>query len=238
MRRPSSNFSSQPVSRAVAYDMGLRAYMIRVFQLMGFGLGLTGLVSYFASSSPALMQAIFGSPLQWVVLFAPLGLAFYLQFRLNHISASAAQMVFWLYAGLLGLALAPIFLVYTGTSIARVFFITGGTFGAVSLYGYTTQKDLTSWGTFLFMGLIGIIIASIVNLFMRSSMMEFVISFVGVAIFTGLTAYDTQRIKEIYSGEDSAEIASKKAIFGALALYLDFINLFLSLLRLLGDRRS
>jgi FtsH-binding integral membrane protein len=162
---------------------------------------------------------------------------FFLSFRIQSMSFSSAQITFWVFAAVMGIGLAPVFLMYTGASVARVFFITSATFGAMSLWGYTTKRDLTGWGSFLFMGLIGIIIASLVNLFMQSSMMEFVISVIGVIIFTGLTAYDTQKIKESYSVSMSGEIAGKAAIMGALRLYLDFINLFLMLLRLLGDRR-
>jgi FtsH-binding integral membrane protein len=177
------------------------------------------------------------SILGWIALFAPLGMVFFLSFRIQSMSFSSAQITFWVFAAVMGIGLAPIFLMYTGASVARVFFITSATFGAMSLWGYTTKRDLTGWGSFLFMGLIGIIIASLVNMFMQSSMMEFVISVIGVIIFTGLTAYDTQKIKESYSVSMSGEIAGKTAIMGALRLYLDFINLFLMLLRLLGARR-
>ena len=151
--------------------------------------------------------------------------------------ASTAQTLFWVYAGLMGLSLSFIFIVYTGTSIARVFFITAGTFAGMSLYGYTTKRDLSGWGSFLFMGLIGVIIASVVNMFLQSTVMHFVISVIGVLVFVGLTAYDTQAIKNIYSESDSDEVYSKKAVMGALRLYLDFINLFIMLLRLFGSRR-
>jgi FtsH-binding integral membrane protein len=173
----------------------------------------------------------------WVVALAPLGIVMYMSFGINSMSSSRAQTVFWIFAALMGASLSSIFVVYTGTSISRVFFITAGTFGAMSLYGYTTKKDLTSLGSFLIMGLIGILIASIVNIFLKSSAMYFVISVLGVLIFVGLTAYDTQKIKNMYLESDGNEVMSKKAIMGALTLYLDFINLFIMLLRLFGQRR-
>ena len=168
---------------------------------------------------------------------APLGIVFYMSFGINKMSASKAQTVFWIFAALMGASLSSIFIVYTMPSIARVFFITSATFGAMSLYGYTTKKDLTGWGSFLMMGLIGIIIASIVNIFLKSSAMHFIISIFGVLVFVGLTAYDTQKIKHMYYASDSGEVMGKKAVMGALTLYLDFINLFIMLLRLFGQRR-
>jgi len=230
-----------------ATDAGLRAYMLRVYNYMLAGLALTGGAVLAVLNTP-LMQLFFTvdpsgqfitgmSILGWIAALAPLGMVFFLSFRIQSMSFSSAQITFWVFAALMGIGLAPIFLMYTGASVARVFFITSATFGAMSLWGYTTKRDLTGWGSFLFMGLIGIIIASLVNMFMQSSMMEFVISVIGVVIFTGLTAYDTQKIKESYSASMSGEIAGKTAIMGALRLYLDFINLFLMLLRLLGARR-
>jgi FtsH-binding integral membrane protein len=171
-----------------------------------------------------------------VVMLAPLGMVFFLSARLHAMSVAGAQMAFWSFAALMGLSLSSIFLVYTGTSIARVFFITAAAFGALSLYGYTTKRDLSAMGTFLVMGLFGLIIAMLVNLFLQSTMMQFVISTVGVLIFSGLTAYDTQRIKEMYVAADSSDMMGRKAVMGALALYLDFINLFTMLLSLLGNR--
>ena len=221
----------------VLIDEGLRAYMLRVYNFMGSGLALTGIVAYAVAHTPALYSAIFGSPLFWVVVLAPLGMVFFLSARIHKMSASGAQTAFWLFAGLMGLSLASIFVVYTGVSIARVFFITAGTFGAMSLYGYTTQRDLTNWGSFLFMGLIGIIIASIVNMFVGSSALHFAISVIGVLVFVGLTAYDTQKIKNEYAENYTDEAKSKLAIMGALHLYLDFINLLVMLLHLFGNRR-
>jgi len=176
--------------------------------------------------------------LMFVLMLAPIGLVMWLSFGIERMQASTAQALFWVYAGVMGLSLASVFLVFTGESIARVFFITAGTFGAMSLYGYTTQRDLTQWGSFLFMGLIGIILAGLVNIFLQSSALQFAISVIGVIVFVGLTAYDTQQIKESYFAYDDGQIAGKKAIMGALRLYLDFINLFMMLLQLFGTRRD
>ncbi len=237
-------FDDQPVWRGagpaagqVGIDLGLRSHMVRVYMYMALGLALTGLVAFFAASSPALMTAIFTTPLKWLVMLAPLGMVIYLSARIGAMSFSTAQMVFWIYAGMMGLSLSAIFLVFTGESIARLFFITSSVFGAMSLYGYTTRKDLTAMGSFLMMGVVGIVIASVVNLFLHSSAMQMMISVIGVLVFTGLTAYDTQQIKESYLESDTGDISGKKAIIGALQLYLDFINLFISLLQLFGDRR-
>ena len=185
-----------------------------------------------------MLQAIYGTPLQWVVMLVPIGMVFFLAARVHAMKASTAQAVFWVYAGLMGLSLSYIFIAYTGTSVTRVFFITAGAFAGLSLYGYTTKKDLSGWGSFLFMGLIGIIIAMVVNIFMQSSALQFAISVIGVLVFVGLTAYDTQRIKETYSVHMSGEMAKKTAIHGALRLYLDFINLFIMLMQLLGVARG
>ena len=218
-------------------DVGLRQYMLKVYNYMASGVALTGVVAALTVQSDTLMQLVFGTPLRWVIFLAPLGLVFFLSARMHKMSASAAQTTFWIFAGLMGLSLASIFAVYTNTSIARVFFISAGTFAAMSLYGYTTNRDLSGWGSFLFMGLIGIVIASIVNIFLVSSALDFAISVIGVLVFVGLTAYDTQSIKNMYSEADHAEIHGKKAIMGALRLYLDFINLFIMLLHLFGQRR-
>ena len=230
------NFSTATKSEAQV-DQGLRSYMLRVYNYMATGLGLTGLTAYFVAITPSLFNAIYGTPFYWIVALAPLGFVFYLSARLHKISFAKAQTVFWIFSGVMGLSMAYIFIAFTGASIARVFFITAGTFAGMSLYGYTTKKDLTGWGSFLFMGLIGIIIAMIVNIFLQSGMLSFIISCVGVLVFVGLTAYDTQRIKEMYYASDHPEISGKKAIMGALKLYLDFINLFIMLLRLFGQRR-
>ncbi len=221
----------------IGIDVGLRQYMLRIYNYMAGGLALTGAVAYFAATS-GLYQAIVGSILFWVVLFAPLGLVMLLSFRLQSMSLGAAQLTFWTYAALMGLSLAGVFLVFTGASIARVFFITAGTFAAMSLYGYTTRSDLSRFGSFLFMGLIGIIIAGLVNMFIASSALQFALSVAGVVVFTGLTAWDTQSIKEMYVEGDGTAVAGKKAVLGALRLYLDFINLFIMLMQLLGTRRD
>ncbi|MBT5179918.1 MAG: Bax inhibitor-1/YccA family protein [Rhodospirillaceae bacterium] len=230
----------------VEIDAGLREYMLRVYNYMTSGLVLTGLIAYFSANTPAILNMLYvageGGNLQptglaYLVMFSPLAFVLVLSFGINKMQASTAQAVFWAFAAVMGLSLANIFLVYTGASITRVFFITAGTFGGMSLYGYTTKRDLSGMGSFLMMGLIGIIIASIVNMFLASSALHFVISVVGVLIFVGLTAYDTQKIKLLYMEADSGEVMTKKAIMGALTLYLDFINLFIMLLRLFGQRR-
>jgi FtsH-binding integral membrane protein len=221
----------------VDIDVGLRQYMLRIYNYMASGLALTGIVAYAAAAS-GLYYQIAGTPLIWVVMLAPLGLVFWLSAGINRMSAGTAQLLFWVYAALMGLSLAGIFLLYTGASIARVFFITGGTFAAMSLYGYTTKRDLTQFGSFLIMGLIGIIIASLVNMFIASSALQFAISVIGVLVFVGLTAWDTQQIKEMYVASDDGQVAGKKSIMGALRLYLDFLNLFLMLMQLFGQRRD
>jgi uncharacterized protein len=222
----------------VEIDVGLRDYMLRIYNYMASGLALTGIVAYVAAASGFYVQ-IAHTPLFFLVILAPLGLVFWLSYGINRMQASTAQGLFWVYAGLMGLSLGGIFLVYTGASIARVFFITAGTFAAMSLYGYTTQRDLAQFGSFLFMGLIGIVIASLVNLFIGSSALQFAISVIGVVVFTGLTAWDTQQIKEMYSESSyGGEVATKTAVMGALRLYLDFINLFIMLLQLMGTRRD
>ena len=224
-------------ARAAELDVGLRAYMQKVFGLMGLGTAITGLVAFFTANSPAMLQVLYGTPLRYVIFLAPLAFVLVLSFGIQRMRASTAQLVFWLFAGVMGLSLASIFLVYTGQSIVTTFFVSSATFFGMALYGYTTKRDLTGWGSFLFMGLIGLLIASLVGLFVQSSALQFAISVIGVLIFTGLTAYDTQKIKEMYYAGDDAEIGGKKAVMGALRLYLDFINLFLYLLRFIGDRR-
>jgi FtsH-binding integral membrane protein len=221
----------------VNVDLGLRQYMLRVYNFMAAGLGLTGVVAYIAVAT-GFYQQVAGTPLIWVIMLAPLVAVLFLSFRIEKMSVGAAQATFWGYAALMGLSLAGIFLVYTGASVARVFFISAATFAAMSLYGYTTKRDLSRFGSFLFMGLVGIVLAGVVNIFIASSALQFAISVIGVLIFTGLTAYDTQRIKEIYLASDPGDVATKKALIGALALYLDFVNLFVMLLQLTGQRRS
>lgn len=221
----------------VGIDVGLRDYMLRIYNYMASALALTGIVAYVFAES-GIYMSIARTPLIWLVMLAPLGLVLLLSFGINRLSAAAAQGIFWLYAGLMGISLASVFLVFTGASVARVFFITAGTFAAMSLYGYTTRRDLSQFGSFLFMGLIGIVIASLVNMFIASSALQFAISVIGVLVFTGLTAWDTQQIKEMYYEGDGHEIAGKKAVMGALRLYLDFVNLFMMLIQLLGVRRD
>jgi FtsH-binding integral membrane protein len=226
-----------------AIDEGLRAYMLRVYNLMALGLAITGAVAYGAfvlavqnGQLTSFGQLMFNSPLRWVVILAPLGMVFFLSARVHKMSVSAAQTSFWVFAGLMGLSLSTIFLVYTGASITQTFFVTAAAFGALSLYGYTTKRDLTAMGSFLIMGVFGLILAMIVNIFMQSSALQFAISAIGVLIFSGLTAYDTQKIKEMYWEGDDVLVAGRKAIMGALQLYLDFINLFTFLLQFLGNR--
>ena len=233
----------------MAIDQGLRSYMLSVYNYMAMALALTGLVALGAYNmavveTPAGLafsefgQAIYASPLKWVVMLAPLGFVFFLSFRIQKMSLTAAQATFWLFAGVMGLSLSSIFLVYTGESITTTFFVTAAAFGSLSLYGYTTKRDLTGMGSFLFMGLIGIISAMVVNIFLASSALQFAISVIGVLVFAGLTAYDTQRIKGMYYEGDSVAASGKKAVMGALSLYLDFINMFMFLLQFLGSQRS
>lgn len=234
-------------TRAATYDAGLRAYMLKIYNYMASGLLLTGVIALFSAQSEAVLSAMYifegnaitgMKPLAWIVMFAPLGLVMFLSFGLQRMSLVAAQASYWGYAALMGLSLSTIFLTFTGESIARVFFITAGTFGGMSLYGYTTKRDLTGMGSFLMMGLIGLIIASLVNLFLKSSGLQFALSVIGVLVFVGLTAYDTQKLKNIYYQlTNEGEWMGKMVIMGALTLYLDFINIFMQLLYLFGDRR-
>ena len=230
-------FAGTAASRAELIDQGLRQYMLRVYNYMASGLALTGIVAYVVGNSPAMFNAVFGTPLAWVVMLAPLGFVFFLSFGLHRMSFFAAQATFWAFAAVMGLSMATIFQAFTGDSIARVFFITAGTFAGMSLWGYTTKRDLAGFGSFLFMGLIGIVIAGFVNIFLHSSALQFIVSVIGVIVFVGLTAYDTQNIKSEYSENYDSETQGKLAISGALRLYLDFINLFMMLLQLLGNRR-
>ena len=230
-------FAQGRAASAVEIDEGLRAFMLKVYNYMGLGLALTGAVAFFTATSPAMMQAIHGTALSWLVMLSPLAFILVLSFGIQKLRPATAQALFWAFAGVMGLSMSSIFIAYTGTSIARVFFITAALFGAMSLYGYTTKKSLASWGSFLFMGLLGVIIAMVVNIFLASSALHFAISVIGVLIFTGLTAYDTQSIKQQYYEGDGAVIVEKKAIMGALRLYLDFINLFIMLMHLMGQQR-
>jgi len=234
--------------RAVTIDAGLRAYMISVYNYMAMGVALTGVVSWLTfqmavtETAGRLVltpfgQMIFSTPAVIVLFLATFGLVLFISFRIDRLQPATALGLFLLYAGLLGLMLSSVFLAYTGASITRVFFISAASFGALSLYGYTTQRDLSPIGSFLMMGLIGLLIAMVVNIFLKSSGLDFVISAAGVLIFAGLTAWDTQKIKEMYDPMEDGTIAGRKTVMGALTLYLDFINLFLFMLRFLGDRR-
>ncbi len=236
-------------------DAGLRAYMIRVYNLMALGLGITalfaaGTIMLATTNDPSaavatlgngkmltgLGAALYGSPLRWVIMLAPLALVFFLGFRIEKVAPETAQMMFGAFAAIMGVSMSSIFLVYTSASIVQTFFITATAFGALSLYGYTTKRDLTAMGSFLFMGLIGIILAALVNIFLQSSALQFAISAIGVLVFAGLTAYDTQKIKEMYYALDGEVMMGRAAVMAALSLYLDFINMFQFLLYFLGNR--
>ncbi len=235
------NYSSASHADAVEFDAGLRAYMLKVYNYMAAGVGITGLVSwslgqYFLGNAEA-AQAFFGSPMAMIAMFSPFIFVLALSFGINKMSAGTAQLTFWAFAAVMGVSMSSIFLMYTGGSIARIFFITMIMFASLSAWGYTTKRNLGAMGTFLFMGLIGLIVAMVVNIFLQSSAMAFAISVIGVLIFAGLTAWDTQKIKEgYYNVSHDGELAKKGAIMGALSLYLDFLNMFLFLLRLFGNR--
>ncbi|WPZ36131.1 Bax inhibitor-1/YccA family protein [Thalassobaculum sp. OXR-137] len=241
------NYDRQTMSRSQAdvaqYDVGLRQYMLGVYNHMVAALAFTGLIAFGTTMLAVqdgyltpLGETLYASPLRWVVMLAPIGMVFLISARVTSMSLSAARISFYVFAALMGLSLSSVFLVYTGESIARVFFITAAAFAGLSLYGYTTKKDLSGLGTFAIMGVFGVLIASIVNIFLASTALQFMISVGGVLVFSILTAYDTQRIKEMYNEIDASDVAGKKAIMGALTLYLDFINLFMFLLQLFGNR--
>jgi uncharacterized protein len=236
--------------RAVAIDAGLRAYMIRVYNFMAAGVALTGVVAWLTfqaavvtDSNGAIVEltafgrAIFGGPAMIVLLLGTFGLVMFISFRIQRLQPATALALFMGYAGLLGLMLSSVLLAYTGASIARVFFISAASFGALSLYGYTTQRNLSAIGSFLIMGVFGLILMMVVNIFLKSTELDFVVSIIGVLIFAGMTAWDTQRIKQMYDADQDDNVTGRKAVMGALQLYLNFINLFLFLLRLLGNRR-
>ncbi len=237
------------VGQQAALDEGLRAYMLRVYNYMASGLALTGIVAMLIANMSIvtgangeivgltqLGQTLFASGFKWIVMLLPFAFILFLSFGLHRMSFMTAQAVFWAFAATMGVSMATIFLTFTGESIARVFFITAGTFAGMSLFGYTTKKDLSGMGSFLFMGLIGVIIAMVVNIFLQSSALQFAVSVIGVLVFVGFTAYDTQNIKNEYSEYHDRETAGKLALSGALRLYLDFINLFIMLLHLFGNR--
>ncbi|MDX8491955.1 Bax inhibitor-1/YccA family protein [Mesorhizobium sp. VK22B] len=237
MKSPNLGYRMGTGAQAGAvYDEGLRKHMLRVYNYMGLGLVVTGLVALFVASTPALYVPIFSSPLKWVVMLAPLAFVMLFSFKMQTMSAASAQAMFWAFCAVMGLSLASVFLVFTGTSIARTFFIAATMFGATSLYGYTTRRDLTQFSSFLIMGLIGVVIASLVNLFLGSTALQFAISVIGIAVFIGLTAWDTQTIKEQYAENFDAESQQKLAVFGAFSLYLNFINIFQLLLNFTGER--
>lgn len=238
MNTPNSGFQwsrTASVDQAV-YDEGLRRHMLRVYNYMALGLVLTGAVAFIVGTTPALYVPIFSTPLKWVVMLAPLAFVLFFSFRMQSMSGSAAQTMFWAFCAVMGLSMASIFLVFTGTSIARTFFIAATMFGATSLYGYTTKRDLSQFGSFLIMGLIGVVIASLVNIFLDSTMLQFIVSVVGILVFVGLTAWDTQSIKEQYADHFDAESQQKLAVFGAFSLYLNFVNIFQLLLNFTGER--
>lgn len=222
--------------KTATVDQGLRLHMQRIFNYMGGGLALTGLVAYIVANT-ALAGIIFGSFLQWIAMLAPFGLIFYMSIKMEKLSAARMQTLYWAFCGLMGISMATIFMIYTGASVARAFFITAATFGAMSMWGYTTKKDLTNFGAFLMMGMMGLFIAMIVNIFMQSSMMQWIVSVAGVLIFTGLTAYDVQSLKRMYQMGWGKEANNKMAVMGAIRLYINFINAFQFLLALTGERR-
>lgn len=233
-QKPTAGYAAAP-----AIDAGLQGYMHGIYNTMTLGLGITGLVAYAVAATPALFNAIFGTPLAWVAMLAPLAFIWFgfTPARIARMPADKVRLTFVIFSAIMGVSMATIFQVFTGASIARVFFITAATFAATSLYGYTTKRDLTGMGNFLFMGMAGIVIASLVNLFLGSTMVHFVISVIGVVVFTGLTAWDTQRLRDMYAvGQHEAN--AKMATLGALSLYLNFINLFQMLLQFMGDRRN
>ncbi|ESY22324.1 MULTISPECIES: Bax inhibitor-1/YccA family protein [unclassified Mesorhizobium] len=237
MNTPDLGYRMGTGARAgTVYDEGLRSHMLRVYNYMGIGLVVTGIVAMVVASTPALYVPIFSSPLKWVVMLAPLAFVLLFSFKMQTMSAASAQAMFWAFCAVMGLSLASVFLVFTGTSIARTFFITATMFGATSLYGYTTKRDLTQFSSFLIMGLIGVVIASVVNIFLGSTALQFAISVIGIAVFVGLTAWDTQTIKEQYAENFDAESQQKLAVFGALSLYLNFVNIFQLLLNFTGER--
>jgi FtsH-binding integral membrane protein len=237
-----SNFnkitSFASAAAGTTYDSALREYMVKVYNFMAIALGISGAIAFITASSPAVMSFLFGTPLAWVVMLAPLGFVFFFGAKINSISAEKAKSYLWIFAALMGVSMSTIFITYTGASIARTFFISASVFGGMSLYGYTTKKDLTAMGSFLIMGVMGLLVASLINIFLKSSALDFALSAIGVLIFTGLTAYDAQRIKQNFYHSGDSETTAKLAVMGALNLYMDFINLFMMMLRFIGDRRD
>ncbi len=240
-RDQQARFGTTAAQSSAEYDQGLRSYMLGIYNYMALALAVTGIAAmataYYASKNQAFLEMLYVSPLRYVIMFSPLAFVLVLSFGINKLSTSSAQMIFWAFAAVMGVSLSSIFMVYTTASIVNVFFITAASFGALSLYGYTTKRNLTAMGSFLMMGLFGLIIAMVVNLFMQSSALQFAISVIGVLIFAGLTAYDTQRLKLQYDYvAGNAAAMSRATIMGALSLYLNFINMFMMLLSLFGSR--
>ena len=237
-----NTFTRPGTAASTGIDQGLRSYMLGVYNYMAGGVALTGIIAYalsqWAASNPQVASALFNSPLKWVIMFAPLGIVIYMGVRSNNMSATWAQGMFWLYAAAVGASISFIFLKFTGVSIARTFFVTAAAFAGLSAYGYTTKRDMSAWGAFLIMGLIGVILASIIQMFVQSSALQFAISIIGLLIFAGFTAYDTQSIKDEYHATSSygAEALAKSSVFGALYLYQDFVGIFMNLLSFMGDR--
>jgi hypothetical protein len=219
------------------YDLGLRQFMLGVYNYMTFALAVSGLVSLGISMSPDLLKMIWGTNFKWIAIFSPLAMSLGFAFMVNNMTAQTAKIFLIAFAAVMGLSMSSIFLIFKLGSIAQVFFITAATFGATSLYGYTTKRDLTGLGSFLMMGVIGLVIAGLINLFLQSSMMSLIISCISVLVFTGLTAYDTQNLKHTYDGLDEPE-RDKAGAIGAFNLYINFINIFMSLLNILGDRKE
>lgn len=230
--------SGMPRADSVAFDAGLRAHMLGIYRNMGIGLVITGLVAALIGTTPALYQPIFGTPLKWVAIFAPLAFVFLFSFRIDRMTDAGARMAFYGFSAVMGVSLASIFLLFTGASIAQAFFAAAAMFLAMSLWGYTTGRDLTGVGSFLMMGLIGVVVASLINIFLGSSALQLVISIVGIVVFTGLTAWDTQRLKSDYIHYAGTQAAAKMQVMGALTLYLNFVNLFQLLLNFMGDREN
>ena len=244
----SNMFAASFAGSRRSFDSGLRQYMLKIYTLMSVALALSGVMAYSFMAIPSLTALVYNvapngmvtgySGLGYLIMFSPIGIALYFFMGMGRMSAQTAQTLFWVYAALTGISLSSLGFIYTGASIAKTFFITASVFGTMSIYGYTTKSDLTSMGSFLRMGLWGIILASLVNLFMQSAAVDFALSILGVVIFTGLIAYDTQRLKEVYYSAGGGEMGQKMAIVGAFILYLDFINLFLYLLKFMGNRRE
>ncbi|MEY4160896.1 MAG: hypothetical protein RLZZ136_1517 [Pseudomonadota bacterium] len=230
------SFNGRTQGQAATYDMGLRRYMLSIYNYMASGVLLSGLVALLSASS-GLTQALFGTPLRWVVMLAPLGIVFAMGMGMQRMRTSTLQMLFWAFSVLMGLSMSAIFVVYTGPSIAATFFATAASFAGLSLVGYTTKKDLSAMGTFLSMGVIGLLVAMLINMFWPMPGLSLAISMLGVLIFAGLTAYDTQRLKLMYAQVAGSDMQGKVVVMGALTLYLDFINMFQFLLSFLGDRR-